>query len=169
MMAKFGFLLLLGVFGSLMFLCGVLAPESVRLPVSGAAAQTLARAESVLGRARPASAGAPASAAGASAAPSAKAGPPPVPAEKGRFAVEAGRFTDALPAQELGKRLQSLRLPVEQVIEAVDQGGAHWWIVPVGPYASPAEARAARVRVAQELQVDSLLPLMMLPAPPPKS
>jgi cell division protein FtsN len=179
MMAKFGFLLLLGVFGSLMFLCGVLAPESVRLPVSGAAAQTLARAESVLGRARPAASGAAATTAGAPAAPSAKEGPPPVPAEqlllpaplpeKGRFAVEAGRFTDAQPAQELGKRLQSLRLPVEKVIEAVDQGGAHWWIVPVGPYASPAEARAARVRVAQELQVDSLLPLMMLPAPPPTS
>jgi hypothetical protein len=41
--------------------------------------------------------------------------------------------------------------------------------VPVGPYASPAEARAGRVRVAQELKVDSLLPLIMLPAQAPKA
>jgi hypothetical protein len=178
MMAKFGFVLLLAVFGGVMFLCGVLAPAALRDPVSGAADRTVAQLESALGR-KAAPAGAAPAAAGASAGASAKGGPAPVPAEqlllpaplpeKGRFAVEAGRFTDAQPAQELGKRLQSLRLPVVNVIEAVDQGGAHWWIVPVGPYASPAEARAGRVRVAQELKVDSLLPLIMLPAQAPKA
>lgn len=179
MMAKFGFVLLLAVFGSLMFLCGVLAPTALRDPVSGAAGRAVAQVESALGRKAAAAGGAASGAAGASAGASATEGPPPVPAEqlllpaplpeKGRFAVEAGRFTDAQPAHDLGKRLESLRLPVEKVIEAVDHGGAHWWIVPVGPYASPAEARAGRVRVAQELKVDSLLPLIMLPAPAPKS
>lgn len=180
MTAKFGFLLLLAVFGMLMFLCGVLAPDSLRVPVSGAAAHTVARLEAAIGRAAPAAANTASSVAGAQAAGQpAKKGPDPVPAEqlllpaplpeKGRFAVEAGRFTDAQPAQELGKRLLGLRLPVEPVIEAVDQSGSHWWVVPVGPYASPADARAARMRVAQELGVDSLLPLILLPAAPPKA
>lgn len=176
-MAKTGFLLLLALFGALMFLCGVLAPDAVRRPVSGAAALTVARLESALGHSAPAAS--PGSAgASAQAGQPAKKGPDPVPAEqlllpaplpeKGRFAVEAGRFTDPQPAQELGKQLVRLHLPVEPVIEAVDQAGAHWWVVPVGPYASPAEARAGRVRVAQELGVDSLLALIMLPPAPAK-
>lgn len=177
MMAKFGFLLLLVAFGALMFLCGVLAPETLRVPVSGAATRTVAWAGTALGHSPAPPPGSNAAAAAAGAA--AKAGPPPVPAEqlllpaplpeKGRFAVEAGRFTDAQPAQDLATRLAALRLPVEKVIEAVDRSGAHWWIVPVGPYASPAEARAGRVRVGEELKVDSLLPLIMLPAAPAKS
>lgn len=179
MMARFGFLLLLVVFGALMFLCGVLAPDTLRVPVSGAATRTVAWAGTVLGRSPAAPSGAKAAAAGAPANARAKDGPAPVPAEqlllpaplpeKGRFAVEAGRFTDAQPAQDLATRLAALRLPVEKVIEAVDRGGAHWWIVPVGPYASPAEARAGRMRLGEELKVDSLLPLIMLPLPPAKS
>ena len=185
MIAKLGFLLVLAVFGALMFAGGMLAPEPLRQSATALAKEAGRKWSSVSAKAASASsataAASASSAAGASAAAStpAEAKADPIPAEslllptplpeKGQYAVQVGQFADATQADVLGARVKASKLPFDKVLDVMDQAGQRWSVVAVGPYASPDEARTARAAIARELQVTDSLPLIMLPAPKPKS
>lgn len=187
MIAKLGFVLILAVFGALMFAGGMLAPESLRQSATLFAKQASQKLSAVFVQTASASAASapPAGAASASASASGAAAvsvPPaadPIPAEdlliptplpdKGQYAVQVGQFADAAQANALGKRIKELQLPFDKVLDVVDQAGQRWSVVPVGPYASPDDARTARAAVARELHLSDALPLILLPAEKPKS
>lgn len=195
MIAKFGFVLVLIVFGALMFTGGVLAPDSLRQSVAATAKQVtnqvkLPFSRSGLAETTASSATSPAkegktapaqSPAGGNTAPAAAADtnsqpvpieslliPTPMP-EKGRYAVQAGLFTDNEQADALARRIQEMKHPFDKVLEVVDQAGRQWSLVPVGPYASAEEARTAAAMVAQDLRVNQTLPLIFLPSEKPES
>jgi cell division septation protein DedD len=181
MIAKLGFVLILAVFGVLMFVAGLLAPPSLRQSVSGFEKQTNQKLNAIFGKAEATSpvANTSASAGSATASKSAAAKADPIPAESlllptplpdnAQYAVQAGWFSDAEQASALGKRIKKLKLPFDKVLDVVDQAGQRWSVVPVGPYATADEARTARADIARDLSVGDSLPLILLPAPKPKS
>lgn len=172
MIAKLGFVLILAVFGALMFAGGTLAPESLRQSATAFAKQASQKLSAVFVKTASASAS---GAAAVSVPPAAD----PIPAEdlliptplpdKGQYAVQVGQFADAAQANALGKRIRELQLPFDKVLDVVDQAGQRWAVVPVGPYASPDDARTARAAIARELHLSDALPLILLPAEKPKS
>jgi cell division septation protein DedD len=192
MNAKLGGTLMLAAVGGLAFLAGVAAPDSLRssLPILGAAkppaaapaltsadsaaAATPTTAAPAFSAANPASAAASAAAASA---PPAAAKPDPIlleslqvpvsPPAGGKYALQAGQFASEDVAIALGARIKQQKLPFDQTIKTVDQGGKIWYIVPIGPYATLDEARAARTQVALKLDLSGGLPAIMLPPPPP--
>jgi cell division protein FtsN len=181
MIAKFGFTLILAVFGALMFFGGILAPESIKRPATDFAQRAAQKFNDVFSKTAPAKADAAAAtgvAPTASAAGAAKAADP-IPAEAlliptpwpeaGQYAVQAGQFADAAQADALGKRIKEMKLPFDKVLDVVDQAGQRWAVVAVGPYASADAARGARVAIASDLHLSEALPLILLPAAKPKS
>lgn len=183
MIAKLGFILIVAIFGALMFAAGALAPDSIRQPMTEHArkAARLVLPASAVAAANSAGTGnkaAPGNTPGAVSAPDAAKGTPlpadslllptPLP-DKGQYALQAGRFASAADAAALGARIKDLKLPFDKVLEVVDQNGQHWSIVPVGPYASVDEARMARVAVAREIGTDDSLPVILMPPAKPKS
>jgi len=179
MITKLGFVLILAVFGVLMFFGGILAPDSLKQPAAGFVKQASGALGAVLGKTAPASAAGAAASASAKAAAAPEAKADPIPAEslliptplpdKGQYAVQVGHFADAAQANALGKRIKQLQLPFDKVLDVVDQAGQRWAVVPVGPYANPDDARTARADIARDLQVSDSLPLILLPAAKPKS
>jgi cell division septation protein DedD len=181
MIAKLGFVFILAVFGVLMFVGGVLAPSSLRQSVAVFEKQANQKLNAMFGKAASASSAASAPGASASAAASAPAAAKadPIPAESlllptplpdnAQYAVQAGWFADAGQANALGKRIKELKLPFDKVLDVVDQAGQRWSVVPVGPYATADEARTARAGIARDLSLNDSLPLILLPAPKPKS
>jgi cell division septation protein DedD len=174
--AKAGFILLVLLFGALMFMAGTLAPPGIGQTVTGAAnhlAAYLPGAKDVEARLKPESAskaGAPtgAAASAAASAPEALAAsslliPTPLP-EAGKYALQAGQFTHEADASALYAKIQSAKLPAQKVANVQDQGGALWTVVAVGPYASLDEARTANSVVAAQLGLIGPLPLILLPA-----
>ncbi|HYD80190.1 MAG TPA: SPOR domain-containing protein [Paucimonas sp.] len=174
-MAKFGFLLVLALFGALMFIAGTMAPKSFGETIHA----TLAAAKNQVGLgAKPVPPGAAdaakAPAAGADAANSqAKADPipsenlilPTVPPDKGQYGLQLGQFADAEQAKELSGRIAALKLPTA-LLDTIDQAGTRWTVVAVGPYGSPDEARAIRIQIARALGFAEAMPLILMPAPP---
>jgi hypothetical protein len=75
-----------------------------------------------------------------------------------------GQFASADQAGQLGSRIKSLRLPFVS-LDVVDQGGKRWTVVALGPYASPDEARMARMPALHDLGLNESLPLILLPPP----
>lgn len=183
MTSKLGFILLVVVFGALMFLAGAIAPASIRKPLDAFGQKTMARfADTGASQAAnanahdPVSASNPALASAADHAPSGKAKEEPVWAEslliptplpeKAQYALQAGQFASAEEANALGVRIKALHLPFVKVFDVVDQAGVRSTVVPVGPYASPDAARAARGSIARELGLAGPLALILLPAAP---
>ena len=188
MVAKAGFIVLVLLFGALMFMAGTLAPPGIGQTVTGAANQLAAYlpgAKDVGAKPKPesaskagASAGAasaPASASASAAASAAASAPEPLAAsslliptplpEAGKYALQAGQFTHETDASALYAKIQSVKLPAQKVANVRDQGGALWTVVAVGPYASLDEARTANSMVAAQLGLIGPLPLILLPAP----
>jgi cell division protein FtsN len=94
---------------------------------------------------------------------------PPLPLpDKGQYALQAGMFGSAGAAAALAARLKALKLPVQDVIAAVDQDGAAWYVVAVGAYASPAQAIDAGRRSGAALREGEIQRVIMLPAQPAK-
>jgi cell division septation protein DedD len=188
MNAKYGHTLTLAAFGALMFFAGLKAPDSLRAVVASAPAPGVSPAvaasvppavpasavPAAVATAAAASASASASAAGAASA-SAKADPVPLeslqipvpPPAQGRYALQAAQFASEALADELGAQIRQQKLPYDHAVKTVDEGGKVWYLVPIGPYASLDEARAARSQVALRLKLDGALPAILLPPPPP--
>jgi len=172
-MAKFGFLLILILFGLLMFAAGSLAPASFRESAQSMITRGKDELAALTGfasrEANSASKPAPASAAPASAAAKAD----PIPAEnliipsplpdKGQYGLQLGQFADAAQAKELSGRGNALKLPMI-LLDTIDQSGKRWAVVAAGPYVSPDEARAARTPVARELGFTEPMPMILIPA-----
>jgi hypothetical protein len=122
---------------------------------------------SVLGAA-PAHGAQPASAPAAPAPVALEALLPPLPLpEKGQYALQAGMFGSAAAAARLAAQLKAQRLPVQDVIAAVDQDGANWFVVAVGAYASRADAIEAGRGLARVLPGGGLQRVILLPLKPP--
>lgn len=174
MIAKWGFVLLLALFGGLMFAAGLVAPPAWRQPAASVTQRAMARLDALLGTTPPGAAQAAAS--DGAARPGAKAGVAPIPAEslllpaplpdQGRYALQAGRFANPAQADALGKLAREQGLPVEKALEILDADGTRWWLLPIGPYASPDEARRARAEVGERLDLEAALPVVLLPTPP---
>lgn len=188
MIAKAGFILLVLLFGALMFMAGTLAPPGIGQAMTGAANQLAAylpgarKAEAEHKPASPPKTGASAAAASASASASASAAasaaasgpdvlaasslliPMPLP-EAGKYALQAGQYAHEADASAMYAKIQSAKLPAQKVVNVQDQGGALWTVVAVGPYASLDEARTANSTVAGQLGLIGPLPLILLPAP----
>lgn len=178
MIAKLGFILIVAVFGALMFAAGMLAPESLREPVRATTQQAKAwlaaggkKTDDSAATAAPA-----ANSTDSSASASARADkaadpilaeslliPSPLP-DKGQYGLQVGQFASAEQAGQLGSRIKSLRLPFA-LLDVVDQGGKRWTVVALGPYASPDEARMARMPALHDLGLNESLPLILLPPP----
>ena len=183
MVAKAGFILLVLLFGALMFMAGTLAPPGIGQTVTGAAnhlAAYLPGAKDVEARLTPESASKAGASTGAASAPTGAAAsaaasapealaasslliPTPLP-EAGKYALQAGQFTHEADASALYAKIQSAKLPAQKVANVQDQGGALWTVVAVGPYASLDEARTANSMVAAQLGLIGPLPLILLPA-----
>lgn len=176
MKTKFGNILMLAAIAALMFLAGLSAPDSVRSSLSILGPS---KAPAVAAPA-PASAAAPPAVAASTPlpAPATAKTPPilleslqvPVPPPAGRqFALQAGQFASEDAAAALGASLSAQKLPFDQPIRAVDQGGTIWYIVAIGPYATLDAARAARTGAGLKLNLGGLPAIMLPPTPPPKS
>jgi hypothetical protein len=180
MAAKFGGVLVLIVFGFLMFMAGALAPESLRKPLGQWAARVTAERAKVAVLAAGVAAAVPAApavktvaaATAARVGPLAEAADPvladtlliPTPlSDKAQYALQVGEFTSGDAADALAQRIKALHLPSTPVIDVVDRSGMRSRVVPVGPYTSLADARMAGPAVARELGLGEPLPLMLLP------
>lgn len=168
MLSKLFFVLILFLFGACLFVAGVLAPESVKAPTADIARGAMAKLPFV---------SATGSASGAKPANEEKKTPAdaPVPAEslllptplpaQGQYALQIGQFGSAESAGVLLKRAQTAGV-VAKTIAAVDRSGQTWWIVAVGSYAQPEEARTARIAIAREISALEEMPVILLPAAP---
>ena len=167
MIAKLGFILIVLLFGALMFVAGTLAPKAVREPIVNAAGQLMARLPTS-GDAKSASRDAP-SEAGTSAG---KEDDKPLPYEtlllrrplpdKAQFALQVGVFAEAAGADPLLGRLRKLGYR-SKAIPVVDQNGALWVVLAAGQFASPDDARAARGPLSRGLGLNQSLTLILLP------
>lgn len=163
MFAKLGFLLAVVCFGALMFVAGTLAPENVRAPVATFGRAVVAK---LPGQGEAPKAATEEAKAGAAQEPPPIASeslqlPVPLPA-KGEYALQAGQFAVPEPAEELGKRLQKADVPFE-ILPVVDKDGQKWSLVAAGKYATPEEARTARMGLAERLGITGGLPVILMP------
>lgn len=167
MYAKYGFSLMFVAFGVLAFGAGMLAPDNWRSAVSvWVAPLAVAKLVAIAPAPAPAQTTAPA--------------PAPAPAEqevvtldslavvvptpkKRWFALQAGQFVGADTAEALAAAIRQQGMPSAPVIKALDGDGKFWYIVPIGPFATLDEARAARATAALKLQLIGALPAILLP------
>lgn len=184
MIAKAGFILLVLLFGALMFMAGTLAPPGIGQAVTGAVNRLAAYLpgardiEAELKPAIPSRAGAGAAAASAPASAAASAAtsapdtlaasslliPTPLP-EAGKYALQAGQYAHEADASAMYAKIRNAKLPAQKVANVQDGAGGLWTVVAVGPYASLDEARTANSMVAVQLGLIGPLPLILLPAP----
>ncbi|GAA5787220.1 hypothetical protein GCM10007860_21430 [Chitiniphilus shinanonensis] len=168
------------LFGTLLFLAGVFAPASVRGSLGRGATDTLQAVSRLpLGdrltagllpakpAAKQATASAPADASAPPAIPAEQIVLPAIPPAKAEYALQATQRADYREAQELVTQAQAEKLPAS-VITIAEDDGQHWYVVAIGKYASVEDARSGRVRVAQRLNLTGGLPVILLPAPPKK-
>ena len=92
--------------------------------------------------------------------------PVPLP-ENGKYALQAGQFTDAEAADVLQKRAMALGL-VSSIIPVVDDFGGHWFVVAAGNFESPDDARAHRSSISRDFGISETLPVILLPPDKPK-
>lgn len=169
MLLKLFFVFAVALFGALMFLAGVLAPEHVRAPTAVLAARVVA-ALPLLGEEK-AAAKAPAEAAKDEGKKT-----PPIPLEnlllptplpaKASYALQVGQFGSAEAADLLLKKASSGDLPAVS-IAVVDRSGQPWWVVAVGQFGQPDEARTARGKIASQLGASEETPIIVLPPAAP--
>ncbi|MFL6623223.1 MAG: SPOR domain-containing protein [Sulfurifustis sp.] len=164
MIAKLGFILIVAIFGVLMFIAGAIAPDAIRRPLLGMVGTPTS--------ANPQTAAAPAPAVASSSTPPATESddlpydalllPTPLPAQ-GLYALQLGSYTEAASADTWMERVRHQGFPVKK-LTVKDQNGARWIVVAVGRYASPDEARTARASTARRLNWVEPLAVIRLPA-----
>lgn len=177
MIAKLGFVLIVLLFGVLMFAAGMLAPDRLRLSVQSGAEQLLkpdAAATSTTANAEDPDTTAQTEQTEDTSA----AEPEPLPYETllvpsplpdpAQFALQIGLYTDSTSTDTLNRRITALGYPT-QIIPVIDGKGLHWLLLAAGEYASADEARAARGPLSRDLGNSQPLTLILLPPPPPKT
>lgn len=87
--------------------------------------------------------------------------PTPLP-ENGEYSLLAGKFSSVLAAEGLRSYAQASGLP-SSVIPVVDRDGLYWFIVSVGRFGSPDEARTSRSLISSQLRIIDELLLILLP------
>lgn len=162
--AKTGFILIVVIFGGIMFMAGVMAPDAVRRP--------LLSVFSVTKSSNPPRAATPAPpVASASAPPTTDSDdlpydalllPAPLPSQ-GVYALQLGSYVEAASADAWIARARDQGYPVRK-LKVTDQNGARWIVVAVGRYASPDDARTARAATARRLEWTQPLAVIRLPA-----
>jgi hypothetical protein len=172
MVAKFGLILLVAVFGALLFVLGLLMPQSVRLPVirvaqeltpphGKSAPQTSPQSHA----SNPASTGAQQPAAAPAPIPYRQLIiPTPLPLD-GQYALQLGLYPAASNATAWVERAQAAGVPAT-TIDVVDESGHRWIAVAAGQYALPDDARAARISLTRTLTLAQALPVIRMPAKP---
>jgi cell division septation protein DedD len=170
MLAKIGLIAVVVLFGALLFVLGMLMPDSVRAGLTTrftAATQTTVSAQKRMPAKN--------AAAIAAAPPAAKNSPPPVqfkellvptPAPLDRvYALQIGRFPTSAAADVVAKRAAGAGLPTA-TIDMIDADGEDFKLVTAGRYSSPEDARAARISLTRKLELAQPLEVIMLPAAP---
>ena len=163
MQAKFGLVLVVAVLGALMFLAGASAPDSLRLPAAALAKQLAAKVP-LPGNLPAKSTESPEKKDAAEAPPVTTESlllPTPLPV-KAQYALQIGQFGLSEAADRLMQRAQENSVSAQR-IAVVDRNGQKWWIVAVGSYGTPDEARTARPTVARATGVADELPVIVLP------
>jgi cell division septation protein DedD len=175
MFTKSGFIVLVLLFGALMFAGGVLAPASWharleqvvshKLPVA-AATHTAVAAPDGSKSAAPAAATAatPAAASSQKPIPYEKLLLPITPPDSARYALQVALLPDRATADGLKARITALGYPVLTVPVAVT--GETWFAVLAGEYPSPAEAGRDRPRLQQQIGAGYAMVTLMLPPAP---
>lgn len=173
MFAKFGFTLLVLLFGALAFTGGMMAPDNWRAPVTAFGSRLLsikptATPPGRTDKAAPTSQAAMAATAAApvkidsllvatevvAAAPA--AGQP-------AYALQLGQFVTDDEAVEAEQHAQNIGLPLVR-LQVTDADKAPWTVLAAGRFATPAQAQDAAVRVQAMLKLPST-PVIRLPAP----
>ncbi len=168
MIAKFGLILLVLVFGALMLLVGLMAPDSIRRPLAGLGGRLQPPRVAAKLPSAPAPSASPA-------AKSAETQPQPIPYQTllipsplppdGQYALQLGSYPTSSGAAVWVKRVQDSGVPVSQ-IAVLDQNGERWFAVAAGQYTSPDEARAARISLSRTLALTQPLTVIRLPPKP---
>lgn len=172
MFAKFGLILIVVAFGACLFVLGILAPESVRSPVTRVAQElTAVRKKSALPTAPHVSV-----AKDVSTGTKQPAGPAPVPYQQlmvptplpldGLYALQLGLFPTVSNATAWVERARSAGVPAT-TIGVVDENGGQWIAVAAGQYSSPDDARSGRILLTRTLSLAQALPVIRLPPKPP--
>ena len=188
MLAKFGFVLLILLFGVFAFVGGTMAPDSWREPIAhggqhvldwlpgvASSANEPAHSTSIAAAAKPVSVGSAAEPAHSATAPIAlnslivTASVNPAAPAKGApvYALQVGQFISDDQASAAIERfqVQGLGLPLQK-LAVTDNQNTPWTIVAIGEFTSVALAREAAPRVEVALEVPNP-PVIQLPPPAP--
>lgn len=189
MFAKFGFVLLILLFGTLAFMAGAMAPDTWRHAMSTAADRWVTAVRELVTTAHPSESLAvtkktstPATtspAAAASAAPplqmgaltiKASVGAPAPAAGQPAYAIQLGQYVTSDEAAMAAKRFQALGvgLPFTQVA-VVDEKNQAWTILAAGQFTTPSAAQQAANRVQSSLNLDTLPVIKLPPSTKPAS
>lgn len=173
MLAKFGFILLILLFGALAFTGGLLAPPDWRADASALGDRLLSRKGAIGVHTAPAttaSAGKPASASTAAPPVSSSAllvtadvGSPAPAAGQPAYALQLGQFVTDDEAAAAEQQAQRLGLPLTR-LKVTDADKTTWTVVAAGRFVSADAAQDAAARVQALLKLAST-PVIKLPAP----
>lgn len=176
MFAKFGFTLLVLLFGALAFTGGMMAPDNWRAPVTAFGNKLLSIKPAIAppgpgAKARPASHVAIAATAAVpfkidSLLVTTEVGAAAPAAGQPAYALQLGQFVTDDEATEAEQHAQAIGLPLTH-LQVIDADRAPWTVLAAGRFATQAEAQDAAVRVQAMLKLPST-PVIRLP-PPAKS
>jgi len=186
-MSKIAFVVLVVLFGVLMFIAGLLAPASLKTTFSltaqhwlpASAVKLLTPAKSIMASAAPsastislptatakpatASAGTPAS---APAVPLSSVMVPVSPAANTVYALQIALVASAGQASDSAAPLTDAQVPVK-VLNVTDSEGKPWVLVAAGNYSSYDDARIQQTVLAQQFHLLDLPPVIVLPPAKP--
>jgi cell division septation protein DedD len=173
MFAKFGFTLLVLLFGALAFTGGMMAPDNWRAPVTAFGNRLLsikpaATLPSPTAKAPPTSHAAVAATAAAplnidSLLVTTEVGAAAPAAGQPAYALQLGQFVTDDEATQAEQQAQAIGLPLTH-LQVIDADKAPWTVLAAGRFATQAEAQNAAVRVQAMLKLASI-PVIRLPAP----
>lgn len=173
MLAKFGFTLLVLLFGALAFTGGMMAPDHWRAPVAAFGDKLLSikpATASTAGTAKAAPAS-HASIAATAATPlsidallvTTEVGAAAPAAGQPAYALQLGQFVSDDEAAQAERQAQPIGLPLVR-LQVTDADKTPWTVLAAGRFATAAQAQDAAVRVQVTLKLAST-PVIRLPAP----
>jgi len=170
MFTKFGLVVLVVVFGALLFVLGLLAPEPVRRSVTQWTYNITAAREATTVKSPPKALAAAANASatkksGAAPIPYAQLLIPTPPPPHGTYSLQLGLYPTTAGADDWVKRARAADVPAS-TISVLDENGQSWIAVAAGEYNSPEEARAARISLTRTLTLVQPLMVIRLPSQP---